>query len=49
MLVSLIITLAGACLLIAAAFANSLTAGLMATGAVLAAAGLLLPEGKVKP
>jgi len=49
MLVSLIITLAGACLLVAAAFCHDLTTGLVATGAVLAAAGLLLPERKVKP
>ena len=49
MLASLIITMAGVCLLVAAAFCHDLTTGLMAVGAVLAVAGLLTPERKGKP
>ena len=44
MLVSLIVTLGGAALLVAAAFAHSVLVGLMVVGAVVCVAGLLLPE-----
>jgi hypothetical protein len=43
MLASLIITLAGAALLVAAAFTHSLFSGLLTLGAVLIAAGFLAP------
>jgi hypothetical protein len=49
MLASLIITMAGAGLLVAAAFCHDLLTGLMTLGAVLAVAGLLIPERKGKP
>ena len=49
MLVSLILTLAGALLLVGAGFAHDLLTGLMASGVVLVLAGLLAPERKGKP
>jgi hypothetical protein len=49
MLASLITTVVGVCLLVAAAFAHDLTTGLMAAGGVLAIVGLLVPERKAKP
>jgi len=49
MLVSLLLTLGGAALLVAAAFAHSVLVGLMAAGVVICVAGLLLPERRPRP